>query len=277
MAESKAGKWLATWAGLLGGLAAPAAVAAEPGFDNWQLGLQDPVTPVAEQMTQFHNLLLVITTLIVLVVLGLIIYVVVRFNEKRNPTPSSTTHNTPLEVIWTTVPVLILVIIAVPSFRLLYFEDVVPESEMTVTTIGHQWHWEYQYDDYDISYLSFMKSREDIEEGETWQLSVDNPLVLPANTTIRFQITASDVLHAFALPSWGIKRDAIPGQINETWAKVEEPGTYYGQCSELCGTNHSQMPIEVRVLPQDEFDAWVEQRQAQNGADGGEVDLAQAQ
>jgi cytochrome c oxidase subunit 2 len=250
----------------LAALATPAAAETAGQPKPWQLGLQEAATPVMEQIQSFHNLLLVIITVITIFVLALLLYVSWRFHEKRNPNPSKTSHNTLLEIVWTAVPVIILVVIAIPSFKLLYYEDQIVDSEMTVKAIGRQWYWSYAYPDHgDFQFDSFMKPAEDLGEGDIRQLSVDNPLVLPAKTNIRIQITASDVLHSFAMPSFGIKTDAVPGQLNETWARIKEPGMYYGQCSEICGTGHADMPIAVKVLPKDEFESWIETQQAKHG------------
>jgi cytochrome c oxidase subunit 2 len=236
--------------------------------ENWQLGLQEAATPVMEQVHAFHDLLMVIITAITIFVLVLLLYVAYRFSEKRNPTPSKTSHNTLLEIAWTAIPVIILVVIAIPSFKLLYYEDQIVDSEMTVKAIGRQWYWSYAYPDHgDFEFDSFMKRADELDENDYRQLSVDNPLVLPVDTNIRIQITSSDVLHSFAMPSFGIKTDAVPGQLNETWARIQEPGIYYGQCSEICGSGHADMPIAVHALPKDEFQAWVESEQAKRGID----------
>ena len=233
----------------------------EPG----RLGLQDPVTPTADKIVAFHDLLFWIITAISVFVLALMLYVMVRFREKANPNPSKTTHNTVIEIAWTVIPILILVFIAVPSFRLLYFADKAPEEEveMTIKAIGKQWYWSYEYPDHgDFTFDAVMVEEEDLEPGQPRLLATDNALVLPVGTTIRVLVTASDVLHNFALPSFGIKLDAVPGRINETWAYVhpEHAGeVHYGQCSELCGVGHAYMPIMVKLLSKEDFAAWVEQ------------------
>ena len=256
-------------------LAAATAARATEGPDQavgkaepWQMGLQDAATPVMEQVHAFHDLLLVIITGIVVFVAALLLYTAFRFRESRNPTPSGTAHNTLLEIAWTVVPVVILVVIAIPSFKLLYYQDQVVDSELTVKAIGRQWYWSYAYPDHgNFSYNSILKQDDNLAEDEYRQLSVTKPLVLPAKTNVRIQITSSDVLHAFAVPSFGIKTDAVPGQLNETWARVTEPGMYYGQCSEICGPGHADMPIAVKVVPRAEFDAWVETQQARYGVE----------
>jgi cytochrome c oxidase subunit 2 len=236
--------------------------------EPWQLGLQEAATPVMEEVQDFHNLLLVIITAITLLVLVLLLYAAWRFHEKRNPTPSKTTHNTVIEVIWTAVPVIILVVIAIPSFKLLYFQDEVVDAEMTVKAIGRQWYWSYEYPDQGgISFDAFMIEDSEIDpsKGELRQLSTNQAVVLPVDTNVRILVTSSDVLHSFAMPSMGVKKDAVPGQLNETWVRIQEEGLYYGQCSELCGIRHNAMPIEIKAVSKDEFEQWVGQMQAQQG------------
>ena len=238
--------------------------------ENWQLGFQEAVTPVAHQAHNFNVLLMVIIVAITVFVLGLLLYVMVRYNHKRNPTPSKTSHNTLLEVVWTTVPVIILLVIAVPSMRLLYFMDRTEEPEMTLIVYGYQWYWGYEYPDQQIAeFAAHMVPDEEIGEDQVRLLSTYDPtgrspgvVVLPTDTNIQILITARDVLHAWAVPSFGIKRDAVPGQMNETWVRIEQEGTFYGQCSELCGANHGFMPIEVRAVSREEFNDWVVQQTA---------------
>ncbi len=224
---------------------------------DWQMGFQKAVTPVMEEMNDFHNLILIIITIISAFVLGLLIYVMIKFNAKANPTPSRTTHNTLIEVLWTVVPVIILVVIAVPSFRLLYHAVVVPEADMTVKAIGQSWQWEYEYPDEGFEFVAYMLQEDELEPGQPRLLATDNAMVVPVGKTVRVLVTSDDVIHAWAVPSFGVKIDAMPGRTNETWFRVDEPGTYYGQCSELCGANHSFMPIEVRVVPEAEYQAWL--------------------
>ncbi|SDG54342.1 cytochrome c oxidase subunit 2 [Limimonas halophila] len=247
--------------------------------EPWQLGFQEAATPMMEQVQSFHTMLLVIITGIVIFVVALLGYVCWRFSERRNKEPSERTENTLIEVLWTTIPVIILVVIAIPSFKLLYYRDHVPNAEFSVKTIGKQWYWAYEYPDHGgFSYNSFMKEADEIDpsEGELRKLSVTEPIVIPADTTVRFLITSTDVLHSFALPSFGIKQDAIPGEMNQTWARVDEPGIYYGQCSELCGVGHANMPIAVKVVPKDEFRNWIETKKAEAGVGDDERELAQA-
>jgi cytochrome c oxidase subunit 2 len=219
----------------------------------WAFNLQRAATPVMENIIWFHHFLLVIITLITLLVLGLLITVVVKFNARANPVPSRTTHNTLIEVIWTLVPVLILVGIAVPSFRLLFLELDVPKVDLTVKATGKQWYWTYSYpDNGKFEYDSLLA-----QDKQPRMLGVDNEMVVPVNKVIRVQTTGADVIHSFAVPAFGIKIDAIPGRLNETWFKATKTGMYYGQCSELCGKDHAFMPIAVRVVTDQEFAAWV--------------------
>lgn len=227
------------------------------------IGLQAPVTEVMRDIISFHNMLLWIITAIVLFVLALLIIVAVRFNAKSNPVPSKTTHNTLIEIAWTVIPVVILVIIAIPSFRLLYKQVVIPEAELTVKAVGYQWYWGYEYPDHgDISIISNMVEDADLQPGQPRLLAADEVMVVPVDTTVRVIVTAADVIHAFAVPPFGIKIDAIPGRLNETWFRAEKTGMFYGQCSELCGTRHAFMPINVKVVTQEEFEAWTQQQQA---------------
>ena len=253
---------------------------------NWGMGFQPPASPTMERIQQFNDsYLLPIITLIVVFVLGLLLVTMWRFSEKRNPTPSKTTHNTLIEVLWTVIPVVILVIIAIPSFKLLYFADHIEDADMTIKAIGRQWYWSYEYPDHGgFIFDSNMVPEDELEEGQPRLLAADAALVLPVDTRIRFLITASDVLHAFAMPSMGLKLDAVPGRINETWVEILEEGTYYGQCSEICGTGHSYMPIMIKAVSKQDFATWVEQaKQDYAGLDaepapqtGASVSLAQA-
>jgi cytochrome c oxidase subunit 2 len=242
------------WAGLAG-----SAVAAGP--KNWQLGFRPPVSPTAEEIHWFNDVVLLpVIIAIVVFVMGLLVYVIWRFSEKRNPTPSKTTHNTAIEVLWTAVPLMILFVIAIPSFKLLYFADRIEEADMTLKATGVQWYWNYQYPDHGgFEFDAYMVADADLQEGQKRLLDTDNLVVLPVDTNIRLLIAASDVLHAFALPAMGIKLDAVPGQVNETWVRINEEGTYYGQCSELCGTGHSYMPITIKAVSKAEFEDWITQ------------------
>jgi cytochrome c oxidase subunit 2 len=249
---------------LVGLLLAGEALAAQP--VPWQVGMQPAASPIMERIGSFHSLLLWIITLICLFVLGLLGYAAWRFRETRQEQPSRRSHNTLLEVVWTAVPVLILVIIAVPSFKLLYFADVIPETELTVKATGHQWYWSYAYPDKEgVEFVSTMIPDEDLKPGQPRLLATDNDVVVPVGTNVRLQVTAADVLHSWAMPSLGIKIDAVPGRLNEVWFRVEEPGMYYGQCSELCGVNHGFMPISIRAVPKEEYEGWVVAMQLRSG------------
>ena len=235
------------------------AVASQP--KDWQLGFQEAASENMTMITDFNNFLLVLMTAISVFVLGLMLYVMVRFNARANPEPSKTTHNTLVEVIWTVVPIVILVVIAIPSFRLLYFQREIPEADMTVKAVGYQWYWGYEYPDHgDFAFDSLMLSDE--ERGDQPRLlATDTAMVVPVDTTVRVIVTAADVLHAFAMPAFGLKMDAVPGRLNETWFKAEKTGTYYGQCSELCGIRHAFMPIRIEVVSKADFALWVEEAQ----------------
>jgi cytochrome c oxidase subunit 2 len=235
-------------------VAGGAAFAEEPGQPApWELNLQASATPVMDSIIRFHDLLLVIITLITLFVLALLITVVVKFNAKANPVPSRTTHNTLIEVAWTLIPVLILVGIAVPSFRLLFEELDVPKADLTVKATGKQWYWSYAYPDNGKFEFDSLLA----QNKQPRLLGVDNELVVPVDKVVRVQVTGADVIHSFAVPAFGIKIDAIPGRLNETWFKATKTGMFYGQCSELCGRDHAFMPIAVRVVSDQDFAAWV--------------------
>ncbi len=255
---------------------APVALANGP--ENYGIDLQRGVTDSADRINSFHNLLLYIIIAVTLFVLALLIVVMVRFNRRANPVPSKTTHNTLLEVIWTVVPVMILVVIAVPSFKTLYANEKIPEGiEMTVKVIGKQWYWTYEYPDngnftFDATLLS-----DDKRGDQPRMLAVDNFVVVPVNTKVRMIVTAADVIHAWALPAFGKKIDAVPGRLNELWFEARETGIFYGQCSELCGANHAYMPIGVKVVSKEEFTAWVAEAQKKFGqADGAPTAVASA-
>ncbi|HXP04370.1 MAG TPA: cytochrome c oxidase subunit II [Stellaceae bacterium] len=239
---------------LLGGVA----FADQP--QPWQLGMQDPATPVTERIQQFHNELLVIILAISLFVFGLLLYIMLRFNARAHPVPSRTTHNTLIEVLWTVIPVLILVTIAIPSFKLMYYMDRVPDSKMTIKITGHQWYWEYNYpDNGNFSFNSNVIADKDLKPGDKRLLDVDNPLVIPVGTTIRLQVAGTDVIHSWFVPSFGVQEYAVVGRLNEAWVSVNDVGTYYGECNQICGVNHAMMPIKVVVMKQADFDKWVAQ------------------
>ena len=247
--------------------------------EPWQLGFQDPATPVMERLDSLHDLLLVIITLIVVFVVLLLGYVMVRFNAKRNPVPSKTSHNTLIEVTWTVVPILILVVIAVPSFKLLYFVDRITDAEMTIKAIGHQWYWSYEYSDYDdLTFDAVILEDHELGPGQPRLLETDVRVVLPTHTNIRVLITADDVLHSWAVPAFGVKTDAVPGRLNETWVRIQHEGVYYGQCSELCGVGHGYMPIAVEAVSREAFAAWIEKAKEEfaSSQGGGARRLAEA-
>jgi len=242
-------------------MAGGSALAASGQPSPWQLGLQQSASPVMDSLVSFHNFLLVIITLITAFVLALLVIVTIKFNARANPTPARTTHNTLLEVLWTVVPVVILVVIAIPSFRLLFYQLDTPAADLTVKATGKQWYWTYSYPDHGpFEFDSLMlqdADRKKLQPEPPRLLAVDNAMVVPVNKVVRVQTIGSDVIHAFAVPSFGIKIDAIPGRLNETWFRATREGVYYGQCSELCGKDHAFMPIEVRVVSEPAFAAWV--------------------
>jgi cytochrome c oxidase subunit 2 len=242
---------------VIGALAvAVVAGAAEP--KPWELGMQPPATPVKDRLSAFHDELLIIITLITVFVLSLLVYVMWRFNHQRNPVPSRTSHNTVIEMLWTVVPVLILIIIAIPSFKLMYYMDRVPNPEMTIKVTGHQWYWSYEYPDQGgLTFDSNVIPEDQLKPGQKRLLDVDNPLVVPADTIIRVLVTGTDVIHSWFVPSFGVQEYAIVGRLNESWMNIEHPGTYYGQCNQICGVNHAFMPIKVEALSKDEFQHWL--------------------
>lgn len=223
----------------------------------WQMYYQDPVTPVMEHLYDFHILLLWIEGAIVFIVGALLIFVIIRFRASKNGTPSKTAHNTPLEIMWTAIPVLVLVFIAFPSFKLLYMMDVTPKADLTIKAIGNQWYWTYEYPDHNIHFDSNMIPEDQLKPGQHRLLEVDQRVVVPINTNVRVITTSSDVLHSWAIPAFGVKRDSVPGRLNETWFHVKKEGVYYGQCSELCGVKHGFMPIVVEAVPKAQFDEWL--------------------
>jgi len=248
-----------TTGALLSGMGTALAELGKP--SNWQLGLQESASPVMDFVVSFHNYLLVVITLISLFVLALLAVIVVRFNAAANPTPSRTTHNTLLEVAWTLIPVVILVAIAIPSFRLLFFQLNVPAADITIKATGKQWYWTYAYPDngkfeFDSRLVADTTK---LRPDQPRLLGVDNEMVVPVNKTVRVQTIGNEVIHAFAVPSFGIKIDAVPGRLNETWFKATREGMYYGQCSELCGQDHAYMPIAVRVVSDKDYATWLEQ------------------
>jgi len=239
----------------------PAAAAQRGQPSPWEINFQPAATPIMEFIETFHNWLLVIITLIMVFVTVMLGYCMYAFSAKRNPKPSKVTHNTPLEIVWTVVPVLILVGIAIPSFRLLYDQLTVPKSDLTVKATGTaQWTWTYAYpDNGGFSFDSNMLKDNELKPGQPRLLAVDNELVVPVNKIVRVQVTGEGIIHSWSVPSFGVKIDAVPGRLNETWFKAEHEGIYYGQCSQLCGKNHAYMPIAVRVVSEKDFAAWLDQ------------------
>ena len=239
-------------------LAGGAALAASGHPEPWQLGFQVSASPVMDDIVWFHNFLLWLIVVITIFVLALLVIVVVKFNARANPVPSRVTHNTTIEVLWTVIPVLILVTIAVPSFRLLFYELKIPPADITVKATGKQWFWSYSYPDSKLEFDSLMVQTKDLKSGQPRLLTVDNELVVPVNKVVRVLVIGADVIHSFSVPSFGIKVDAIPGRLNETWFKAEREGMYYGQCSQLCGRDHAFMPLAVRVVSEKDYAAWLE-------------------
>ena len=225
---------------------------------EWQLGFQNPASDSMRDIVSFHNnLLLPIIIAISVFVLFLMLYACVRFRASANPNPSKRTHNVTVEILWTLIPCLILIVMAVPSFKILYKQDTIPKADLTIKAVGYQWYWGYEYPDENIIFDSYMIEEKDLRADQPRLLAVDNEVVVPVNKVVKVLITANDVLHAWALPAFGVKRDAVPGRINETWFKAEKEGTYYGQCSELCGIKHAFMPITVKVVSEENYQEWL--------------------
>ncbi|MCH7935963.1 MAG: cytochrome c oxidase subunit II [Proteobacteria bacterium] len=238
--------------------------------EPWQMWFQPAASPVMERIIEFHNLLFVIEVSIVTLVLGLMCYIIVRFNAKANPVPTKTTHNTLLEVVWTGVPLLILMVIAVPSLNLLYYADRIENIEMTLKVTGNQWFWTYSYPDHGgFEFDSVIVPDDELKEGQPRLLTVDNEVVLPVETNIRLLFTSSDVIHNWAVPSLGLKLDTVAGRINENWMRINKEGDYYGMCSELCGINHGFMPIHVKAVSKADFAEWVETARKEFAGAGG--------
>ena len=257
-------------AGMLFALMASPAAAQQP--TPWQLGFQEAHSPIMEQMDSFHDFLLWVIFAISVFVLVLLLYTIVRFREKANPNPTKTTHNTLIEILWTVIPVVILFVIGFFSLPLLYATDDVSDADVTVKVIGRQWYWSYEYPDHgDFTFDAFMVPEDELKAGQPRLLATDENLVLPVGKKIRVLVTSSDVLHAFAMPALGSKVDAVPGRTNETWFQIDEPGMYYGQCSELCGEGHAFMPLAIQAVPEAEFNAWVTKAQARFGESDDEL------
>jgi len=226
----------------------------------WEIGMQHSYGPIKDRIIDLHNLVLVIITVITLFVGGLLIWVMIRYNAQRNPVPSQTAHHTTLEIAWTVIPVLILVVIAIPSFRLIYYQDRTPDPDMTIKVTGHQWYWEYTYqDEGNLAVESRYIHDEDLKPGQLRLLDADNQLVIPVSKKIRVLTTSSDVIHSFFIPALGIQRYAIPGRTIETWMEADSVGTFYGECNQICGQDHSRMPISVKAVSEADFKSWVEE------------------
>ena len=241
---------------------------------DWQLGFQKAASGHMEDLVWFHDyMLLPIITAITVFVLFLVIYACIRYRAAINPVASQTSHNTFIEIVWTLVPCLILIVMAVPSFKLLYEQDEIPPADVTIKAVGYQWYWGYEYPDENIIFDSYMIEEKDLKPGQPRLLSVDNEIFVPVNKVVKVLITANDVLHAWALPSFGVKRDAVPGRINETWFKADRTGTFYGQCSELCGIKHAFMPITVKVVSLDEYETWLKEAKQKFAKEDSEANI----
>lgn len=263
-------------AALVGVPAGTAAAAQEAGQPwPWQWNFQAAASPTMERVAALTLTLNTIIVLIVIFVSAVVGYIAWRFRASRNPVPARWTHNTKLEIAWTIVPVLILVAIAFPSFSLLYYMDRAKNADMTLKVTGHQWYWSYEYPEHKVAFDAVIVDEADLKPGQLRLLTTDNAVVLPVDTPIRIQLTADDVMHSWAVPALGVKTDNIPGRLNETWVQITKPGTYYGQCSELCGVNHAFMPIMIRAVPKDAFQAWLQQAQIDFPSRGSNVAEAQ--
>ena len=228
--------------------------------ENWQLSFQEPATDLMSDIISFHSYILMpIITGISILVLLLLLYIAFRFNSSRNQVASTTTHNTVVEILWTVIPVVLLIIIAIPSFRLLYVSETIPKADLTIKAIGNQWYWSYEYPDYgDIVFDANMLNDDELSDPKLRLLETDTQIVVPVNKVVKLQITSNDVLHAWTIPAFGVKMDAVPGKLNETWFKANKEGIFYGQCSELCGPKHAFMPINVKVVSDKEFEDWID-------------------
>lgn len=268
-------KFTVAAAGLVTGLLA-STVAASASLQPWQLGFQEAVTPVMERIEDFHHLLLIIIVAICVLVAVLLIWIMVRYNTRTNPVPSKTAHNTLIEVVWTIVPVIILVIVAIPSFKLLYYEAAIPTPDVKIKAIGKQWFWSYEYPAANIVYNSLgLSDADNAKQGKPRLLGVDNPIYVPVNKVVLLETTGADVIHSWAIPAFGVKINSIPGRLNHSWFKATKEGVYYGQCSELCGVRHAYMPIEVHVVSQAAYDAWLAAAKKKFAAIQPETNVAQ--
>ena len=253
---------------LFGLLAAAPAWAQAPA--NWQLSFQTAHSPTQEGIEGLHALVIWLMAFVTIFVAALLGYVAWRYRASKNPVASRVSHHTALEVAWTVIPVLVLVVIAIPSFRLIYFEDRIDAADLTIKVTGHQWYWEFTYPDQSgINFTSYPIPEDQLKPGQLRNLDVDNRVVVPAGKNVRILTTSADVIHSFFIPSLGVQRYAIPGRTIETWVKVDRPGVYYGQCNQICGTNHSLMPISVEALSDQDFAAWVEKAKAKFATNDG--------
>jgi cytochrome c oxidase subunit 2 len=226
----------------------------------WEMGMQRSFGPIKDRIIELHDLVLVIITLITLFVGGLLIWVMIRYNSRRNPVPTQTSHNTIIEILWTVLPVLILVVIAIPSFRLIYYQDRTPDPDMTIKVTGHQWYWEFSYPDQgNVDIESRYIHDEDLKPGQLRLLDVDNQVVIPVGKKIRILTNSTDVIHSFFVPALGVQRYAIPGRTIETWMEADQVGTFYGECNQICGQDHSRMPISVKAVSEADFKTWIEE------------------
>lgn len=241
---------------------------------DWQINLPDSVTPMLDQMKSFNDLVLIIIVAVVLFVMGLLAWVMIRYRESANPVPSRLSHNTTLEVLWTIVPVLVLVVIAIPSFRLLFHQFDFPKPDVVVKATGKQWYWSYEYPDAKVAFDSYPIDDKDLKPGQIRNLSVDNEMVVPVNKVVQVLITGGDVIHQWVVPSFGTRADGIPGRINRTWFLAREPGIYYGECSALCGQGHAYMPIAVKVVSDEDFGKWISDKQKSASLDKNQIAAA---
>lgn len=232
------------------------AFASQP--ERWHYNFQDAATPVMDKIHDLHNLVMIILTLVAIVVFLILGYIIYKFRASKNPVASTRSHHTLLEVVWTAIPVLILLIIAVPSFKLIFYMDKAKDPELTLKITGHMWYWSYEYPEHKIAFDSNIIPEDQLKPGQLRLLEVDNQIIVPVNTTVRLLFTAADVLHSWTIPAFGVKKDCVPGRLNESWIYVERIGTYYGQCSEICGMKHGFMPIVVKVVSKEDFQKWVE-------------------
>ena len=245
------------------------------------MGFQTPTTSLARDIIWLEGMLMVILTAITIFVVGLLGWVIYRYNRHANPTPATFTHHSRLEVTWTVVPILILVFIGIFSLPILFKQQTMPEADVTIKVTGYQWHWGYEYPDHGFEFLSFMLAREELAEhgyeDRHYLLATDTSMVVPVGKTVLVQVTAADVIHAWTIPSFGVKQDGIPGRLAELWFLPEEEGIYFGQCSELCGINHAYMPITVKVVSEEEYEAWLDRAIVAYGGIPREQDLAAAE